>query len=1145
MRWRAVRATAVGAIGVTVVALAGPSAHAAPAPETPGAATVSAVHAVTLVTGDKVVVEDRADGTHQVAVEPGAGRAGIRFLQRSGKDRAGHDQLRVVPVDALVLLQSGRLDARLFDVTGLIRQGYDDAARPELPLIVSYQAGTAAPRAVAGTAVRRALPSVNGVALREPRSQAGTFWASVAGSAAGALAPRALAGGVARIWLDGRAKLLDDASNAQIGVPTAWQAGFTGKGVTVAVLDGGYDTTHPDLAGVVADSKDFTGSADGVTDTFGHGTHVASIIAGSGAASAGKYKGVAPDARLIVGRVCGDQFCEDSAVLAGMEWAAAQHAKVVNLSLGSFGGDGTDPESVAVNNLTASAGTLFVIAAGNDGPIPGAVSSPAAADAALAVASVGRTDAISDFSSRGPRTGDFAVKPDIAAPGEDIVAARAAGTSLGNPVDEHYTALSGTSMATPHVTGTAAILAQQHPDWSPATLKAALMSTAKPVADAGVYDQGAGRVDIARAVTQPVYAEQGSISFGFLSFPVTGHQPATSTVKYHNDGDAAVVLSLATSATDPAGVATPAGAFTLDAASVTIPAHGTATAAVTEHPDVLATGKVGSFSGRLTATGPGGVTVQTALGVTTEAESYDVTMTVVDRNGKPAGDTMPAVVFLTLLDVTGGRTAPDIAGVSGGMAKVRLPKGAYGVTNFVISETPGKPGFPDATGTLAAVPTLVVDHPGITLTFDARQGRKVEAIVDAKDAKRFTGTMTVQYTVKTDDGDLASAASLGGGPGNDLFAVPVRGDAKTFAFGFDTIATATGHGPDRTYYLAFPFVGRIPGDLRLRVRDANLHTADARYHAQGVDTAVADRVEFAHFLPGQTFSSADVVQVTMPGRRIELHSAAPVVWSGAIFQQYLPGGTRNFFEGAVEVPDTAYRAGRTVRQEWNDAVFGPDLSIQADTNFVQRSGNTLTAAVSSYSPGDAGHVGSPFFDIFSIRGTAVLSRDGAVIATKSNPNIGSYPLPGDTGRYTLALTANRSVPWSALATQVGTAWTFTSGPSTKDGELLSLPTVKVSGDFDGSVRAKGGARFTLDVRTATQGGAPRSKVTSTSVQFSDDDGKTWQPVQCSENEDGVWRVSLTNPLAGHGTGFVSLRVKAANALGNTIEQTVIRAYGLT
>ncbi|WP_163567554.1 S8 family serine peptidase [Fodinicola feengrottensis] len=114
----------------------------------------------------------------------------------------------------------------------------------------------------------------------------------------------------------------------------------------------------------------FPGSTTGTQDHFGHGTHVASIVAGSGAAFGGKYKGVAPGAKLLIGKVLGDDGSGyDSGIIAGMQWAVDQHARVVNMSLGSDEpSDGTDPMSQAVNMLTAQSGTLFVLAAGNSGP---------------------------------------------------------------------------------------------------------------------------------------------------------------------------------------------------------------------------------------------------------------------------------------------------------------------------------------------------------------------------------------------------------------------------------------------------------------------------------------------------------------------------------------------------------------------------------------------------------------------------------------------------------------------------------------------------------------------------------------------------------------------------------------------------------
>lgn len=164
-----------------------------------------------------------------------------------------------------------------------------------------------------------------------------------------------------------------------------------------------------------------------------------------------------------------------------MEWATAQGAKVVNVSLGGEPTDGIDPVAQAVNTLSRQTGALFVVAAGNCfDTTPGQIASPASADAALAVANLTRDGGVNETSCRGPRHRDGALKPEISAPGTDIVAARAAGTSLGEPVDDNYTAASGTSMATPHVAGTAALLAQRHPDWTGEQLRSHLIATADP-----------------------------------------------------------------------------------------------------------------------------------------------------------------------------------------------------------------------------------------------------------------------------------------------------------------------------------------------------------------------------------------------------------------------------------------------------------------------------------------------------------------------------------------------------------------------------------------------------------------------------------------------------------------------------------------
>jgi len=265
----------------------------APAPVLGGAATV------TLVTGDVV----RMGGPTEVDVTAAHGRERTGFRTQTDVD----GDVYVIPDDAQAGVTSGKLDRHLFDVTELAAHGYGD--REDIPLIVDYPGAT--PRLAGARAVRQ-LPSLSAVAVSANRD--GAYWPSIRDSAK-------------KVWLDGPVQASLDHSVPQIGAPEAWAAGYTGAGTTVAVLDTGIDVTHPDLDDAVTAAQDFTGSASGTDDHYGHGTHVASIITGSGDASGGRYKGVAPDAHLMNGKVLDETGSGyDSWVIAGMEWAARARA---------------------------------------------------------------------------------------------------------------------------------------------------------------------------------------------------------------------------------------------------------------------------------------------------------------------------------------------------------------------------------------------------------------------------------------------------------------------------------------------------------------------------------------------------------------------------------------------------------------------------------------------------------------------------------------------------------------------------------------------------------------------------------------------------------------------------------------------------
>lgn len=606
-------------------------------------AAADAARTVTLVTGDRVTVTDLGGGRKTVAVERPEGATGaVRTSSFGGRTT-------VVPDEALPYLRDGSLDERLFDVGALLEQGLADSETGELPLIVTYGKGVraATPRGAERT---RSLPSVRGAAVEADKGRA--FWREFTRRGAG----------VEGVWLDGRVTADMAESNAQIGTPEAWEAGLTGKGVTVAVLDSGVDAGHPDLAGRIAQSRSFIPGEE-VADRHGHGTHVTSTVGGSGAASDGKEKGVAPGATLAVGKVLDDEgFGSESEIIAGMEWAARDvDADIVSMSLGSTEpSDGTDPMAEAVNTLSRETGALFVIAAGNTGA-PSSIGSPGAADAALTVGAVDSADQAAWFTSAGPRYGDNALKPDLSAPGVGILAAR---SRLAEGSGD-YTSMDGTSMATPHIAGVAALLAEEHPDWSGARLKDALMSTSKEL-DVSAYQLGAGRVSVPAAVGADVTAT-GSADLGFYSWPYEADEPVTRTVAYTNSSDTDVELKLSVRGAPRASPRSPT------------PPHRARARHRLDHGH---RGRVQGAGRRHERPGRGGrrereALAHTAFGLVKEGERYTLTVHVKDRSGAAT----PA--DLTVQRLTEGVDPfPAHVGDSGTL-KLRLEPGTYSLSSFL------------------------------------------------------------------------------------------------------------------------------------------------------------------------------------------------------------------------------------------------------------------------------------------------------------------------------------------------------------------------------------------------------------------------------------------------------------------------------
>ncbi|WP_221762707.1 S8 family serine peptidase [Nonomuraea sp. WAC 01424] len=1036
------------AISLTIMLLGAtqPSAEAPP----PG----GTARTVTLITGDRVTVTADA-----VRVSPGKGRKNVVFSTRKFGDR-----LRVVPGDALPLLAGGRLDPRLFDVTTLLEYGPG-----ALPLIVAGPDGARRPGLAAkGMAVTLDLPAVNGAAVRY--DAAAGSWADLRNS---------LSAGTAKVWLDGRATLSLDASVKQIGAPTAWAKGYTGTGVKVAVLDTGIDDTHPDLAGKVVARRNFAGT-DTDADVIGHGTHVASTIAGTGE----RYRGVAPGATLLDAKVCAERWCADSAILAGMQWAAEQGAKVANLSLGSPDSPGLDPVEEAVQTLTERYGILFVVAAGNTGK-PGSVSSPSTADAALSVGAVDRSDRAALFSSAGPRPGDSALKPDLTAPGVAITAAR----GKDSPGDGPYVAMSGTSMATPHVAGSAAILAGLRPDWTPEQLKGALTATARPQPDTGIFTQGAGRVDVARAIGQTVTTTPASVSFGRVAWPHDDDEPVTRKIAYRNDGPEPVTLRLS-----PRGGAS---VFTVTPGTLTVPAGGRAEATVTA--DTRGDAPDGPLGGYLEATAEGGRSVSTPLAVVKEVESYELTL---DRTGAAEATT---TVYRTDVD---RKDLNPVTVPPGGKVTLRLAKGTY----VIDSQTVDDQGF-----------TMLV-HPGLRLDrdrsvrLDPAEARPVSIAVPDPAARHLL--TDVIYSGRTLDGApyyMSVAATL-------FDATPRIRTAQVGSGRYDLLTTVAGNwavpgpggdltGSAEAYRLAWFVRGQVPTGFSRRVGREDLATVRRDYGAPMPDT-YAEVASGAWPADRPYFNIVFSTDFRPPFKHTEyVNTDGGIRWKNGYIEMGPTWG------GFLDSAATRYEAGRAYDEIWNRGVFGPAPIDGEGTPLISREGDVISAFPLLYADG-AGHPGLSEVS----RARIALYRDGELVAEE--PYMGAkFGVPAGEAAYRLEVEAERAS--RPISTRTALTWTFRSAGG-RDG-ALPLPVVAFSPALDPAGTAPAGRAFAVPV--AVRG--PAGTVRKPSVDVSYDDGRTWQPAPVT---GGAAR--LRHPAA---PGFVSLRARATGG-GGTVEQTVSRAY---
>jgi subtilisin family serine protease len=404
-------------------------------------------------------------------------------------------------------------------------------------------------RAIPGASVHwRYSVTLNGLAVVVPR---------------GSVARLARVRGVARVWSNATYSASLDRTPALIGAPIVWGPTLAnaGQGVKIGIIDQGIDQTHPFFnsagfqypPGFPKGNTAFTTPKVIVARSFvppgvtapasvlpfanlggddDHGTHVAGIAAGDNGTSAPFFStqplsGIAPRAylgnykALAVPSPCCGLDGNAPELAKAVDQAVADGMDVINLSLGEPEIDPSRDIVVKAIDGAAKAGVVPCIAAGNEGGNGGKGSVGSPADAPLAITTAASTtgrqivpDVIASFSSIGPTPYSLQLKPDVTAPGVAV---------LSSLPHASWAEESGTSMASPHVAGAAALLRQAHPTWTVAQIKSALMLTGDPVytndkrtTQSTTLSAGGGRINVARAVNPLVFAEPSSASFGLM-----------------------------------------------------------------------------------------------------------------------------------------------------------------------------------------------------------------------------------------------------------------------------------------------------------------------------------------------------------------------------------------------------------------------------------------------------------------------------------------------------------------------------------------------------------------------------------------------------------------------------------------------------
>jgi len=1060
---------------------------------------------VPLITGDTVIVAFMPDGTKNYSILPAENQTGNNYviIERPSDYSSEQGQSSTSTYAIPNQIDLSRFDIELFNIDYLIKEKYNELSY--VPVIVVNKPEITPP---VQTSLNKQLGEVASTMDISP-SLPITSARFAKENTANAYKVLNQEEGIKKIWLDKKVHIDLNESVPLIGAPDVWGSGYTGQDITIAILDTGIDETHPDLD----DLDDNPGTTDPkvlvevnftddptTDDGYGHGTHCASIAAGTG----DTYTGVAPGAWLYNVKVLNSYGSGAwSWIISGIEYATlgpdgtagtGDEADVISMSLGGTGTDGTDPVSQAVN-WAVDQGVVVAISAGNGGADYFTLGSPGVANEVITVGATDKSDVIAGFSSRGP-TIDFRVKPDVVAPGVNIVAARASGTSMGSPVNDYYTSAGGTSMAAPHVAGAAALILEANPTiplgWdSPKFVKNTLMANAIGLGY-DVYTQGAGRISLPESVNPVILVDPPTTSFGVHSGPFACEQELT----FYNLDSVSHELTLSPELIEIISSSNLNGNVNLSPSVLTIPAGSSAITTLTVNTATL---PKGMYSGRVEAAIDTGDSVQAIFGFSI---ANALTVNKIDMKGDPGIGHYVCAFSDTEDNVYVDGTTNDL-----GQVTLYIPDEFYQIASYSTDPSTSDVSVFTFSETTVIGPTTVTldDRTTVPILFDPNKPNQV--IADKDTVLRFWGDFT--------NIQLHGIWSYPSNTTTRVNPTSVWGSSYTYSFYpsqyYDPNIIDTPEWNKFGYGLE-----SVTGPVTF-VADYN----DAVIRQTEYKTIRGDEsARLSYWIVGPPTNSdwAYSRTIKVPVVRTEYFSPEPFQYVSRYYQNSNPITWQYY------TPWLSYPSGTVPPLIISGHPFNSNIDYYLDNNIlyvyggVNSDSNSNRFYNASQSP--AGHIN--------------ITQDSIIIANGDINDEYIFWGFGSPGTPDTVITLDG---WSGLdlSTQTQTILEFTANPASDyyapeyilnvDSPYINLYNEVLYGNIPITIQ-------TSDIGTG---------LATITLEYSIDNGTTWTPAALTDQGGGVH----TTTLSIYTGDYVSLRVYLEDVQGNSRTQTTIRGFPLS